>query len=135
MTRTFSIDSSNIIPPYTHFSFDTGIFMRDLQQWVHLAPTREEWQKRGAASAKIYACYTNQETTLDLSNFSLTSLPTVIGHLTWLEDLNLQSNNLSFLPNELTLLIELTSLNLTNNQFSSPPSIVSNLPKLKTFYH
>jgi Leucine-rich repeat (LRR) protein len=57
----------------------------------------------------------NRVTSLDLSEIGISSLPSQIGKLKSLKQLNLKCNRLSTLPDEITLLSEGIELQIDNN--------------------
>jgi len=68
---------------------------------------------------------------LDLSYLSITELPTEIGSLTDLSELDLRGNILESLPIEITHLDQLTRLYLDDNMFRKLPAAVCDLTGLK----
>lgn len=68
---------------------------------------------------------------LDLNNKSLTSIPSEIGLLVNLRELNLSSNYLTELPEELFSLKDLRELNLSSNYLKSLPDEIGNFHKLQ----
>ena len=65
----------------------------------------------------------------------LTSLPSEIGKLTNLLELDLDENELTPLPSEIGKLSMLEILDLQANQLTSLPSDIGRLSNLEVFYH
>jgi internalin A len=70
---------------------------------------------------------------LDLSNKSLSQLPSEIGQLTSLQQLFLGSNELSQLPSEIGQLTSLQQLYLSNNRLNQLPPEIGQLTSLQQF--
>lgn len=75
----------------------------------------------------------NRITELDLSD-TITTLPSEIGNLTALTELELNFNNLTSLPAAIWTLDKLTSLNLYGNDLTSLPPEISQLTNLTHLY-
>ncbi|MEI8301131.1 MAG: NEL-type E3 ubiquitin ligase domain-containing protein, partial [Chlamydiota bacterium] len=111
------------------------------------------------AAAAISHCITDQRTTLDLQNLSLTSLPeifdypelhhlqmlylndnmltlvpTSIGELKSLRSLDLNNNKLIELPDSIGHLTNLIALNLEGNELTELPDFLNHLKKLEALY-
>ena len=83
-----------------------------------------------ALRAELAAAAARFETSLDLSNRGLKSLPPEIGELTRLETLNLAGNELEDLPVEFAQLTSLRTLFFLGNRFTHIPAVVGALPGL-----
>jgi Leucine-rich repeat (LRR) protein len=110
-SRIFPI-ISDAAPVYTVFPFDEGIFIRDLEKWVNGGSTDGEKTKRADGASEIFTCYMNEEKDLTLKG-SWKTQPKVIGHLTWLQNLNICSSAPILLPKEITELTQLKTLKLS----------------------
>ncbi|NDE82091.1 MAG: leucine-rich repeat domain-containing protein [Chlamydiia bacterium] len=88
-------------------------------------------ENRSEAVRRILTCYDNQDERLDLSYFSLNTLPAEIGRLTNLEDLNLNGNNLTKLPAAIGGLTNLRRLDLYRNQLTTIPGVIGSLTNLQ----
>jgi internalin A len=82
------------------------------------------------ALRKIEASHRGRKKVLDLSKLGLVKLPTEIGQLTALTQLDLTANQLSSLPPEIGRLTALTRLDLMENQLSSLPPGIGRLTAL-----
>jgi small GTP-binding protein len=71
------------------------------------------------------------ETTLDISQHLLTSLPTEIGELNQLTTLDLHGNKLTSLPKQIGKLVNLTALFLEGNLLNELPEEIGELKKLE----
>ena len=71
-----------------------------------------------------------EETTLFLSNNSITSIPAAIGNLTNLTELSLSNNKITSIPAEIGNLTNLTELSLSRNEITSIPPDIGNLTNL-----
>ncbi len=89
-------------------------FHEDLEAWV----VRESGLASEAAE-RIERAYRNNLTILDLSFLGLKTLPTVIGQLRRLAQLNLNSNQLTALPVEICQLYQLKRLYLESNRLTT----------------
>ncbi len=69
-------------------------------------------------------------TELDLSNNSLSSLPSATGNLVCLRRLVLDGNQLQTLPAELSQCLSITELSLQKNKFHEIPRVVMDLNKI-----
>ena len=74
------------------------------------------------------------ETSLELSNLKLTSLPVSIGNLSNLQRLHLENNQLTHLPESIGNLNNLETLSLGTNQLTHLPVSIGNLSNLQ-FLH
>ena len=72
----------------------------------------------------------NKETTLDLSNNQLTTLPEAIAQLSNLNVLYLRNNQLTTLPEAIAQLSNLNGLYLGNNQLTTLPEAIAQLSNL-----
>ncbi|MGK7931113.1 MAG: COR domain-containing protein [Microcystaceae cyanobacterium] len=86
---------------------------------------------------RIQKAKENHLTTLDLSNEwntpnkeKLTSIPSEVFELEWLEELDLSNNQLSEIPEAITCLSNLSQLYLSNNQLSEIPEAITRLSNL-----
>ena len=64
---------------------------------------------------------------LDLSSWSLDTLPSSIANFTALTNLNLKSNNISVLPNTISNLTSLTTLDLRYNNLTTLPNTICDI--------
>lgn len=101
---------------------------------THLAQSQlpKEVQRYFEAQRRIQMTQETQASELDLSELSLTQIPTGIIQLIKLQKLNLSSNRLSSLPPEILWLTNLQSLNLSSNELSSLPPEIEQLTNLQT---
>ncbi|MBD2141376.1 leucine-rich repeat domain-containing protein [Anabaena sp. FACHB-1250] len=76
----------------------------------------------------------NKETTLNLSNNQLTTLPEAIAQLSNLTVLYLSDNQLTRLPEAIAQLSNLTGLDLSNNQLTRLPEAIAQLSNLTGLY-
>jgi len=78
---------------------------------------------------------TGRITSLDLSNWSLDTLPSSISNFTALTNLNFKNNNISMLPDNISSLTALTYLNLSNNNLTTLPNTICDIyDSLSTLY-
>lgn len=83
-----------------------------------------------AGIIKYIVCHEWKVKILDLKGNNITEIPSEIGKLTSLVDLNLTYNQLVQLPSEIGNLINLKSLYLTNNKLTKLPNEIGNLSNL-----
>ncbi|MCB8751633.1 leucine-rich repeat domain-containing protein [Planktothrix agardhii] len=81
---------------------------------------------------KIQQVKQQRLTELDLTNISLTEIPTEVFELEWLEKLNLSENELTSIPESITHLTNLSELNLCCTQLTSVPESISRLTNLSS---
>ena len=98
---------------------------------------KEQW-KQGGFGWYLLEKYPNHPMwnnlrELNLSYLNLTSIPSSLGNLRNLRELNL-SGNLASLPKEIGNLKNLKVLNLTNNSLGSLPSSIGNLTNLEELH-
>jgi Leucine-rich repeat (LRR) protein len=105
-------------------------FIDDLQNWCEECNGSTEYQNRIKAARRIYDCYIENKTHLDLNFLGLRSLPHAIGQLTQLTVLNAHGNQLRALPSEIGLLVRLLQLGLSENQFQALPREIGQLTQL-----
>ncbi|MGR3279515.1 leucine-rich repeat domain-containing protein [Acaryochloris marina NIES-2412] len=96
---------------------------------IHLAQSQlpKEVQRYFEAQHRIQVAQETKALELDLSELSLTQIPTGIIQLTKLQKLNLSSNRLSSLPPEIGQLTKLQTLDLRGNKLSSLPVEIEKL--------
>ena len=70
-------------------------------------------------------------TKLQISKYELQKIPTIIGQLTNLQDLNLRGNQISTIPAELGQLNQLQNLYLSYNKISTIPTEIGQLTKIQ----
>jgi Leucine-rich repeat (LRR) protein len=99
-------------------------FFNALRQWIGLQDT--EMRTREIAANKLLRAYDKASTELNLSKLQLTSLPSAITQLGFLQQINLSGNKLSSLPVSLQSMEHLGHLNIAHNQFAQLPE---HLPK------
>ncbi|MFM6621944.1 MAG: COR domain-containing protein [Dolichospermum sp.] len=76
----------------------------------------------------------NKETTLDLRNNQLTTLPEAIAQLSNLSGLDLRNNQLTTLPEAIAQLSNLRELYLSDNQLTTLPEAIAQLSNLTVLY-
>ncbi|MEY2913446.1 MAG: hypothetical protein RLZZ184_2755 [Cyanobacteriota bacterium] len=76
----------------------------------------------------------DKQTTLDLRNNQLTTLPEAIAQLSNLTVLDLRNNQLTRLPEAIAQLSHLTALGLSNNQLTRLPEAIAQLSHLRVLY-
>lgn len=86
------------------------------------------------ALQRIAECVRRRSTVLDLSGLGLAQMPSRVGQLTKLTELNLAHNRLTSLPPELGQLAHLTRLDLSHNQIGSLPAELGQLASLTLLY-
>ena len=69
---------------------------------------------------------------LEISEFSLTTLPESIGNLTNLQKLDISYSSLTTLPESIGNLTNLQSLNISRNLLTTRPESIGNLPNLQS---
>jgi Leucine-rich repeat (LRR) protein len=103
----------------------------ELNEWIKEATTITERNNRKKAVPLIYDAYCKKRTSLDLTDFSLTSLPKIIGRLIYLRKLNISNNKLTELPDTFGNLEKLEDLECSRNKLTALPSDISKLTHLK----
>ena len=96
--------------------------------------TAAEQKAHDEALKRIGECLRRRATVLDLSRLGLTSLPSRIGQLAKLSELNLAHNRLRDLPPELGQLESLSRLDLSNNSLIALPPALGQLVSLTLLY-
>ena len=86
------------------------------------------------AEQRIRLAAQRNQTSLDLSGLSLTTLPGSIENLTQLTFLDLHFNKLTTLPKHITNFTKLTKLDLSENKLITLPDVFTNLIQLKKLY-
>jgi hypothetical protein len=71
---------------------------------------------------------------LRLDHFKLNDIPSEIGFLVNLVEIDFSNNNLTTLPSELSLLVKINSLSLYRNKFKKIPASLFKLKSLKKIY-
>lgn len=121
----------------------------ELVKWINEDPKKEEIDERRSkeksrnvrksyktprelAADRILACFDQEDDELDFGIIgTLTSLPSSIGRLYWLQKLYLYNNQFKVLPKEICKLINLKELWLNNNQLQELPPSIDRLEKLE----
>lgn len=85
--------------------------------------------------AKIYDSLgvKNRITKLDFSSLNLDTVPSTVGYLSYLEEVELEYNNLSSIPETIGDLTNLSILNLSDNEITSLPYNIRKLINLSEF--
>lgn len=102
----------------------------ELSSWVAAAGSTSENLDRRHIAIKIISCFHNKQSTLAIHAPNITNLPTCIGFLSHLQELDLTNCvSLQSLPNVMDSFINLNHLNLTNCQnLTALPATVNALP-------
>ncbi len=104
----------------------------NLQEWANdLNLDDEEKKGREVAQIRIIEAEKPNQESLDLSDLGLTSLPEMIGSLTWLKRFDLDKNRLQTFPKSFSELTLLESLDLSNNLLETLPESFGNLTSLE----
>ena len=115
--------------------FEEWKLVRELENsvddWVNERDISDDQKyKRNQAASRIIDAAEWRQDSLDLSQLSLSSLPSKIGNLRNLRNLELGNNQLTSLPPEIGNLRNLWYLDLRNNQLPSLPPEIRNLRNL-----
>ena len=103
-------------------------FEKVLLQWENDPNVRGN---KGLAAIRIRNVYNANGTTLDLKSLNLSSLPSCIGSLSNLRELNFSGNVLLNLPESIGSLVFLQEVNLESNQLESLPLSMLSLSRLE----
>jgi len=112
-------------------------FKKILETWTKDSVEDEDEEKddiqlRKEAARRIYHCKYHKDTSLDLSNLKLSSLPDVFMKIPSLTKLNLSQNRLETLPLSMIDLPELTFVDLAKNE-SKEISQIKNYEQFRTY--
>ncbi|WP_062260957.1 leucine-rich repeat domain-containing protein [Endozoicomonas arenosclerae] len=101
-----------------------------LQSWVDKA-SPDERNLRMQAVERIEFCVEKGEKELSLDGLQLTSLPDMVGELSWLNILSCEDNELSELPESISSLSRLRQIYCKNNSLKSLPANFSDMKRLE----
>lgn len=102
----------------------------DLAHWSAEGGESERLGREKAAM-QIRSCVESRRPRLYLGDLKLTSLPTIVFHLRFLEQLHLGTNNLRVLPETIGHLDRLTHLTLGGNLLTHLPDQIGRLTRLE----